>query len=302
MLRRTRPNLELLEGRDLLSGLATSLTTNQSVYQPGQPIVMTFQETNVSSQPIPVEDGPSIDGFMVTHAGKVVWRSNAGMNPLFIRMETLQPGQSLTLTATWDGIPTGASGPVLGQFVISNDLDPTGATATVTISNSGPASTAPSDPKSGGPPTVSSPPDPIRRPVVSPGIGDPQTGPTGATSSPGSSSIALAIATDHPAYRSGHRVRMVLTVKNTGTNPVELAPHSNGDGLTLFEGSTPVWRSAGTVSGRGSRRLRPGESVKLRATWNGSPSFSSVTMVPGTYTIVAAAAGHTVSSTIRITG
>jgi hypothetical protein len=302
MIRRTRPNLELLEGRDLLSALATSLTTNQSVYQPGQPIVMTFQETNVSSQPISVEDGPSIDGFTVTHAGQVVWRSNAGINPLFIRLDTLQPGQSLTLTANWDGIPTGASAPILGQFVISNDLNGSGATATVTITNSGPASTAPSDPKSGDPPPVSSAPDPTRKPVVSPGGGNTQTDPTGATSTPGSSSIALAIATDHSAYRRGHRVRMVLTVKNTGANPVALAPHSNGDGLTLFEGGTPVWHSAGRASGRGSLRLRPGESIKLRATWNGSPGLSSVTMVPGTYTIVAAEAGHTASSTIEIIG
>lgn len=300
MLRRTRPNLELLEGRALLSGLASSLTTNQSVYQPGQPVVMTFQETNISSQPISVEDGPSIDGFTVTHAGQVVWRSNAGINPLFIRLDTLQPGQSLTLTATWDGIPTGTAAPVLGQFVISNGLNPAGATATVTISNSGPASTAPSDPKSGDPPPVSSHPDPTRKPVVPPGNGNTQTDPTGGTSTPGSSSIALAIATDHSAYRRGHRVRMVLTVKNTGPNSVALAPHSNGNGLTLFEGSTPVWHSAGRDAGRDSRRLRPGESIKLRATWNGSPGLASDSMVPGTYTIVAAEAGHTASSTIRI--
>jgi hypothetical protein len=93
---------------------------------------------------------------------------------------------------------------------------------------------------------------------------------------------------------------MVLTVKNTGPNPVALAPDSNGDGLTLFEGSTPVWHSAGRVSGRGSGRLRPGESVKIRATWDGRPGLPSVSMDPGTYIIVAAEAGHTATSTIRI--
>jgi hypothetical protein len=52
MTRRTSPNLESLEGRSLLSALAISLTTNQSTYQTGQPIEMTFQETNESSQTI----------------------------------------------------------------------------------------------------------------------------------------------------------------------------------------------------------------------------------------------------------
>ena len=92
-----------------LGPVAYSLTTDQSVYQPGQPVEMTFRATNVSSQPVTVEDGPSIDGFTASRDGAVVWRSNAGINPLYIRLETLQPGQSLTLTATWDGIPNGGS-------------------------------------------------------------------------------------------------------------------------------------------------------------------------------------------------
>ena len=84
MIRRTHLNLEPLEGRSLLSGLAYSLTTDQSAYQPGQPIVMTFQVTNVSTHAITVDDGPSIDGFIVSQDGAEVWRSNSGVNPLFI--------------------------------------------------------------------------------------------------------------------------------------------------------------------------------------------------------------------------
>ena len=124
MTRRTRLNLEPLEGRSLLSAIAYSLTTNQSTYQPGQPIEMTFQETNESSQTISVEDGPSIDGFTVTQDGTTVWRPMRAPNPMFILVETLPPGQSLTLTATWDGIPTGGTSPVSGQFVIFNQLNP----------------------------------------------------------------------------------------------------------------------------------------------------------------------------------
>ena len=56
---------------------------------------MTFRETNTSSQPVTVQDGPSIDGFTVSRDGAVVWRSNAGINPLYIRLVTLQDGSML---------------------------------------------------------------------------------------------------------------------------------------------------------------------------------------------------------------
>ena len=39
--------------------LATSLTTDQSVYQLGQPIQLTFTETNVGTTPVQVLEGPS---------------------------------------------------------------------------------------------------------------------------------------------------------------------------------------------------------------------------------------------------
>jgi len=111
------------------------LTTNQSVYQPGQPIQMTFTETNTSNQPVTVGEGPSIDGFDVTQSGKPVWESNAGVNPLFILVKTLQPGQSLTLHSTWNGVPSPAQPPIpsSGTFTVTNQLDPQGASATFQI-------------------------------------------------------------------------------------------------------------------------------------------------------------------------
>jgi hypothetical protein len=100
---KARPRVELLEGRALLSGLAVSLTTNQAMYQAGQPVQMTFTETNTSSQPLRVEFGPSTDGFIVTQNGASVWQSNAGDESLVIAVEMLQPGKSLTLSQTWNG-------------------------------------------------------------------------------------------------------------------------------------------------------------------------------------------------------
>jgi len=119
----------------LLSSLSTSLTTNQSVYLPGQPIQMTFTETNTSRQPVTVDNGPSIDGFDVTQNGKPVWESNAGVNPLYILIKTLQPGQSLTLDSTWNGVPNPGQPPIPsgGTFTVTNQLDPQGASATFHI-------------------------------------------------------------------------------------------------------------------------------------------------------------------------
>lgn len=273
MMRRTRPELEPLEGRSLLSGLSYSLTTDQASYQPGQPVEMTFRATNVSSQPITVEEGPSIDGFTVSRGdGTVVWRSNAGINPMFIALDVLQPGQSLSLSATWDGIPNGGNAPATGTFVISDQLAPTAATATVTISDS--ASTAPpgENPPVADPPPVSVPPG------------------------TGSSPVALSVTTNHPTYRSGHPVRMTVTLRNTGHSPVDLASGANGDGFTVLEGSTAIWHAARPLS----RKLAAGRSIKLTAVWDGKPGQADAAIAPGVYTIEAVEGGESGSTTVRI--
>jgi len=262
MIRRTRLNVEPLEGRALLSGLAYSLTTDQSVYQPGQPVEMTFRATNVSAQPVTVQDGPSIDGFTVSRDGAVIWRSNAGINPLFIRLETLQPGQSLTLTATWDGVPNGGSAPVPGQFLVANQLQSQADTATITIADPG-----------------------------SPSKG--QASPT----PPAASSIALSVATDHPAYRLGHPVRITMVLHNTGDRPVDITPGSTADGFTVLQGTTPIWHRARPVS----RRIEPGRSIKLTAVWDGRPGRTVAAVAPGSYTVEAVAGGASAATAIRIT-
>jgi hypothetical protein len=284
MKRRTHLNLEMLEGRALLSGVAYSLTTNQSVYQPGQPIEMTFQETNVSDHAISVGDGPSIDGFTVVQGGAVVWRSNAGINPLFIRLDPLQPGQSLTLTATWDGVPTGGSSPSSGTFVIDNQLNPQAASATVTIAGSTSPSSNPTPPK----PT----PRPVNPVATAPA-------PVSASPAPGSSSIAVTVSTDHPTYRKGHQVRMTLTLQDVGNSPVVL-PINSADRFTVLKGSTAVWSSARIVSGVGSVSLEPGQSITATALWNGRAKQAGVTITPGTYTLQASDEGYSGSTTFRI--
>jgi len=123
-MKRTRiPAVERLEGRALLSagvrrrdipvappivapanqGVKVVLATDHKVYHQGQPVVMTLTETNTSKQTVTVSLGPSTDGFYVTQNGREVWASNTGPQPLFLLLKTLKPGESFTLSATWDG-------------------------------------------------------------------------------------------------------------------------------------------------------------------------------------------------------
>ncbi len=129
--------VELLESRRLLSSssLSYSLTTNQSTYQMGQPVQLTFTETNHTSKPVTIAIGPSNTGFDVRQNGALVWMSNAGIQPQYLRVETLLPGQSEVLTAAWNGVSNvgGAGTHVTGTFTVTNQQAPSGASATFQI-------------------------------------------------------------------------------------------------------------------------------------------------------------------------
>ncbi|MGO9468868.1 MAG: hypothetical protein ACLQVF_32475 [Isosphaeraceae bacterium] len=134
MRHRTPLCVERIEPRCLMSGLAYSLTTDQPSYQVGQPIQFTFTETNTGSTPVQLGVGPVNSGFDVVQNGVTVWASNTGPQPQYILVEFLQPGQSETLTATWDGIPNLVPPTVLtGSFTVTNQQAPTSASATFQI-------------------------------------------------------------------------------------------------------------------------------------------------------------------------
>src|SRR5207245_30773 len=83
-----------------LLSIMYSLTTDQTTYAVGQPIQMTFTETNAGDQPVTVSVSPT--DFVVSERGGELWQSNPanlGQPPTSV---TLQPGQSLSQTATWD--------------------------------------------------------------------------------------------------------------------------------------------------------------------------------------------------------
>ena len=135
--------LETLEGKALLAAIATpvapvsppmiaplsqglvvKLSTDHQVYRRGQPVVMTLTETNTSQHDITVDSGPSIDGFFVTHNGRKVWASNAGVQPMFILVRTLAPGQSITQSATWNGQSNiGPAETATGRLVIGSQIE-----------------------------------------------------------------------------------------------------------------------------------------------------------------------------------
>ena len=131
MRRKASLIVESLECRSVLSGLSATLTTDQSVYTAGEPIQMTFTFTNTGNEPASFGYGPSFDGFDVSQAGQSVWQSNSGINPDIAIPETLQPGQSWSLHATWDGaLVSGTSlTTTTGSFVVANQLDPSGPSA-----------------------------------------------------------------------------------------------------------------------------------------------------------------------------
>lgn len=200
MRRAFRPGAERLEAHTLLSGIpwtvaaplpppaATApvpvgvemaVTTDKSVYQAGEPVHMTLTETNRGSGDVTIYDGPSTHGFVVTQNGAVVWRSNSGFQAMWVRSITLHPGESFTVSATWDGHPSLPMGgedtgvTLTGTFQVSNQARQGGATAppaTFTILPAQtPAVTRPAATPAPAAPAQPAPPSWTYRPPVWPG-------------------------------------------------------------------------------------------------------------------------------------
>jgi hypothetical protein len=111
----------------LKNGLSMSLSLDKSNYSLGSPVNMTFTDTNVSSSPVKVLVGPSIDGFIVSKNGTRIWRSNPGPQPWYVVNRTLLPGQSFTFKATWTATTT-------GTLTVSHESAPNGPSVTFTVS------------------------------------------------------------------------------------------------------------------------------------------------------------------------
>lgn len=93
----------------------------------------TLTATNETRHNVTVWLGPNTDAFSVTQCGKVVWRSNSGVQALYVTAKLLDPGESLALTANRKATTT-------GTFVVSNDLARQGPVATFSVVASQPTS------------------------------------------------------------------------------------------------------------------------------------------------------------------
>jgi Intracellular proteinase inhibitor len=172
MKRKLQPRMEALESKALLSSVAGSaahphatqpahlapsepgarnaisvtLTTNESVYQPGQVVQMSLTETNRSNHSVKVAVGPTIDTFEIAQNGKVVWRSDSGFLPQYVYLKVLRPGASTTVKAHWT-VTAGMS----GSFTVTAlGFPQAAATFSVTsASSSGGTASTPSAPGAG---------------------------------------------------------------------------------------------------------------------------------------------------------
>ncbi len=242
--------------------LNTSLTTDQSVYQLGQPIQLKFTETNTGNQPIAVLTGPN--AFEITSNGTSVWEStDTDELSSSASWETLQPGQSYTQTITWDGFDgysvTSPEG--TGTFAVSDLLDPTESSASFQILST---------------------PHPTQ-PV------------------PGRTPIAVTLSTDQDTYKSGQNVAISLVLKNVSASKVAIKPSRSADKLSVLHGSTVVFESARKFRAVTSETLKPGHALRITNMWSGKANQLGVKkLTPGIYTIEVDDDGYLASTTVEI--
>ncbi len=96
-------SVEVLEGRALLSGVSFTLTTDQTTYQMGQPVQITYTETNNSDQTVTVL--PSDYALELWHdGGELILQMPPWVGGNSANATTLGPDQSITEQKTWNGL------------------------------------------------------------------------------------------------------------------------------------------------------------------------------------------------------
>ena len=101
------------------SPLSYNLKEAQTELQFGQPNGLSYTITNTSAEPVTLNLPPA--DFVVMSKGSTIWESDPGAASEPDVSETLQPGQSLSATATWDGMAN--EGPLAGTDVFDNSND-----------------------------------------------------------------------------------------------------------------------------------------------------------------------------------
>jgi len=288
--------------------VTTTLTTDKSTYLAGQPINMTFTETNQGNQPVNVIAGSGT--FEVTQNGAPVWNSAFPNFPWQdLSWQTLQHGQTLTETATWNGVLENQSSPGLRTFTLTNELAPSDSASfqiftpvVDPIPTPTPAPipvTPPPVPVTPPPVTVTPPPVSVTPPPVT--VTPPPVTVTPPPVSVTAAAISVTLTTDKSAYQVGHAVVMAFTLTNTSDQTVSIAQSAAGNGFSVSRGSLVIWRHLATGGPDASLSIAPGQSITFTTTWNGKPNQAHVKLMhPGIYTLVAEGWGYHVTTTIRI--
>ena len=118
---------------EIASPITYAVSTDKSTYQVGEPIQLSFTETNPSMSTVAITVVPP--SFDVFRGMNSIWVSvNSGQAPAPTTV-TLGPGKSKTQTVTWDGTNNTLwqSTNNWGTFVVTNANDPPGKSATFQI-------------------------------------------------------------------------------------------------------------------------------------------------------------------------
>ena len=290
----SNPNAPALSAAFLINApLVDSISTSHAVYQVGQPVAMTFVETNSSAFPIVVQ---SAGTFTVTNVATAaaVFSQSVGQNALL----TLQPGQSLTQTATWTATQPGSYGlefqngqlQTAGSFQVVQASSPTAPP----VQNPPPVTGGDGPPVQNPPPVTVGNPPPIQNPPPVTGV----NGPPIQNQQP----IIATLTTSRQQFRAGQSVVFTLTLRNASGQTVTIPPSSTSDGFSVISGSTMVWHTARTTRAvkAKARILLPGQSVTFQAVWNGKLSQRpSAKVSAGSYTILASEGGYSAETTIH---
>jgi hypothetical protein len=244
--------------------LATSITTDQSTYAPGEPVKMTFTATNNGAQPIAVLTGPA--SFQISENGTAIWNATSNLSYSETSWTTLAPGQSYSQTASWNGLPnTGTLSSLPGVFTVSNFLDQANDTTSFQIV--GTVSV---------PPFIPAPP-------------------------PSTSPVTAKLVTNQPAYKPGQSVELSMVLTNVSTAKVRLARDAQTSGITVMDGSTVVFHSSRIRAALAAQIIKPHHSIKLALAWSGRPNQSGITrLAAGTYTVQVVEGGYSGTATVRL--
>ena len=201
----TNPMGPPIVGPPVGSGLAISLTTNQSSYAVGQAVQMTMTATDDTNHNVAVWVGPETNVFFITQNGQTIWQSNSGPEPLVPTVErVLDPGQSLTLTASWTATAS-------GTFAAHNELAAQGPVAKFSVTASQPTG-------SGG--TTTNPPVP-----------------------PVGSGLAISLTTNQSTYVVGQAVQMTLTATDDTNHNVTVWVGPDTNVFFITRNGHSIWQS-----------------------------------------------------------